>query len=108
ADNTMDVPAEATIWAVAPHMHTLGRRALVEVEHTDGSKTCLLDIPDWDFDWQQFYFFDSPRGIPVERGDTVRFSCTWDNTSNREVRWGDGTEDEMCIAYAFVTGGHAN
>jgi hypothetical protein len=108
ATASVDVPGNATIWAVAPHMHLLGRRALIEVEHDNGDTTCLVDIPDWDFDWQQFYFFDSPTGIPLEAGDRVKLSCTWDNDTMTEVRWGDGTEDEMCISYAFVTAGHVD
>lgn len=103
---SVEVPAEATVWAVAPHMHLFGRRALIDVERQSGDDTCLLDIPDWDFNWQQFYFFDSPTGIRLEAGDRVTLSCTWDNDSASTVRWGDGTEDEMCIAYAYVTAGH--
>ncbi len=102
------VPAKATVWAVAPHMHLKGRRALIEVERASGEDTCLLDIPDWDFNWQQFYFFADPRGIRLMPGDRVTFSCTWDNTTSHTVRWGDGTEDEMCIAYAYVTAGHVD
>ncbi len=80
------VPSKATIWALAPHMHLRGQRALVEVEHADGSNTCLLDIPDWDFNWQQFYFFASPTGIPLETGDRVKLSCTW-NVRFQERGW---------------------
>jgi len=106
AAQVMDVPAKATVWAVAPHMHLLGRQIRAEVQHSDGSSTCLVEIPDWDFNWQQFYFFDSPVGIPVEPGDQVSMSCTWDNPLDKSVGWGDGTEDEMCIGYFYVTGGH--
>lgn len=105
---TIEVPGKATVWAVAPHMHLFGRRALIEVERANGDNTCLVDIPDWDFNWQQFYFFDDPAGIRLEPGDRVTLSCTWDNDSSRTVEWGDGTEDEMCIAYAYVTVGHVD
>ena len=47
----MGVPGPSTIWAIAPHMHLKGRRALVEIERANGGNTCVLDIPDWDFNW---------------------------------------------------------
>jgi hypothetical protein len=102
----VDVPADATIWGVAPHMHRLGQRATVQIAHADGSNTCLIDIPEWDFDWQQFYFLSEPRGGVVSKGDKLRFSCTFDNNTSQAVEWGDGTTDEMCISYFYVTSGH--
>jgi Copper type II ascorbate-dependent monooxygenase, C-terminal domain/Copper type II ascorbate-dependent monooxygenase, N-terminal domain len=102
----VEVPATATLWAAAPHMHLMGRQTRVEIERPNGDNTCLVDIPDWDFDWQQFYFLADPKGLPVEAGDTLRFSCTWDNSSSDTVTWGDDTEDEMCITYLYATPGH--
>ncbi|MCA9623216.1 MAG: monooxygenase, partial [Myxococcales bacterium] len=99
----VDVPAAGTLWAAAPHMHLLGRQARVEVERANGDVACLVDIPSWSFDWQQFYFLADPAGLAVAPGDTIRFSCTWDNDTPEAVTWGDGTEDEMCITYLYAT-----
>jgi hypothetical protein len=96
-----DVPVAARLWAAAPHMHRFGRRGLAEIDHADGSHSCAVDIPDWDFDWQQFYFLQQP--IDLAPGDRVRFECTWDNTSDASIHWGEGTGDEMCIGYFYVT-----
>jgi hypothetical protein len=36
----------------------------------------------------------------------IKLACTFDNTTTREVRWGESTEDEMCLLYAgFVAEG---
>ena len=102
ATGSVEAPADGTIWGLAPHMHLLGTRATVTVESSLGSE-CLVDIPQWDFDWQQFYFFADPNGYPVKRGDRVDLTCEWDNPTHNTVRWGDGTGDEMCIAYMYVT-----
>jgi hypothetical protein len=107
AEVSTDVPQRATVWAVAPHMHLLGKRARIEVQRANGDTECLVDIPQWDFNWQQFYFFDSPVGVQLEAGDKVSLTCTWDNTLNKTVGWGDGTEDEMCVSYLYVTAGWA-
>lgn len=96
------------------HMHELGRRQRSEVRHADGSTTCLLDIPDWDFSWQGNYHLAQPATIAP--GDSLWMGCTWDNSAAnqpivdgealpvREVSWGEGTTDEMCLGVFYVTG----
>lgn len=101
SEKRLSVPANGTILAAAPHMHVLGRRAQITIERADGSSECLVDIPDWDFDWQQFYFL--AEGADVGPGDEVSLTCTWDNVLDSTVTWGEGTEDEMCVAYFYVT-----
>lgn len=87
-----------TLWGLAPHMHTLGRSVRVEA---DGQ--CLIYIPRWDFHWQQLYFTSAPTGIPLAAGTVPKLTCVWDNPTAGTVRWGEGTSDEMCINYFYVT-----
>jgi hypothetical protein len=89
-------PQPATLWGLAPHMHTLGRHIRVE---KDGA--CLIDIPAWDFHWQQAYFLKDPLAIAA--GSRVTLTCTWDNPTARTVMWGEGTSDEMCLSYLYLT-----
>jgi hypothetical protein len=83
------------------HMHTLGRTGRLEVEHADGTTSCLLDIRNWDFDWQRDYYLESP--VRVGPGDSVRLRCSWDNPTDEMVQWGDGTGDEMCLGITLMT-----
>lgn len=76
---------------------TLGRK--IRVETTGGQ--CLVEIPSWDFHWQQFYFFKTPISIPA--GQARRMTCTWDNPTSRTVTWGEGTSDELCLNNVYVT-----
>ena len=89
------------IQSASLHMHTLGKSGRLEVEHADGSIDCALDIPRWDFNWQRDYYFRNP--IQVRGGDTVRLECTWDNPTDQDVIWGDGTDDEMCLGVTLLT-----
>jgi hypothetical protein len=93
---SFQMPAAGTIHAVGPHMHTLGRRIRVE---TGG--TCLVDVPEWDFNWQQQYQFVEP--FTFAAGAPVTLTCTWSNPTDRSVRWGEGTSDEMCINFFYIT-----
>jgi len=103
---TAAVPATAVpyrIWGVYPHMHGLGRSMHVSLARglTD---QCIVDVPRYDFNWQQFYFYSSPLIIPPSATDTLTISCTYDTRGAAgTIHWGEGTGDEMCIAGLYVT-----
>ena len=89
-------PASGVLWGVIPHMHTKGRRVTV-----NAGNSCLVDIPSWDFHWQQSYFFSAP--LPLTVGTQLSLSCTWDNPTGTTVVWGEKTTDEMCLNYLYAT-----
>ena len=62
---------------------------------------CLVNVPAWDFNWQQLYQFSQP--LALKPGTRLKLSCTWDNGSDKTVRWGEGTDDEMCLNYFYLT-----
>ncbi|GDX81793.1 hypothetical protein LBMAG42_36040 [Deltaproteobacteria bacterium] len=92
---TLNFGIDVTIHTANLHMHKLGRTGNLTLEHSDGSDDCLLDIQDWDFNWQRTYVFEEPKTI--FDGDTVTVTCTWDNPGEEDVNWGEGTGDEMCL-----------
>lgn len=95
-----------TVYAVAGHMHLLGRAIKVELNPgTPGART-LLDIPQYNFDEQSIRPLATP--VKIKAGDTLRLTCTHDAGLRRRlpelqplppryVVWGDGTSDEMCL-----------
>ena len=100
------------IIGVAPHMHLLGTETRMYLDKSEGGQECIIDIPKWDFDWQQVYRFAPGDEVLWEPGDTLHLECVYNNTmanqpsingeqpaEPRTVRWGDGTLDEMCISY---------
>lgn len=102
------------IVGVSTHMHLLGKQQIATLIHSDGSQECLLDVPDWDFNWQRAYTIDGAEPAVLAPGDTLEVSCIYDNSADnqpvvdgvqlepRDVHWGDGTLDEMCILF-FTT-----
>lgn len=94
-----------TLHGVFPHMHLLGRT--IELTYSppgSSARTCLADIPVWDFHWQQFYFYDS-TGIRLEAGGALDLRCQWHRppAGGRTVYWGEGSDDEMCIVGLYLT-----
>ncbi|MDP2345859.1 MAG: hypothetical protein Q8O67_33275 [Deltaproteobacteria bacterium] len=94
------------VHGVFPHMHTMGQTLRVErrpIGDVDGSDLeCLVDVPRWDFSWQQLAFYDEP--VLLDGADQVDVTCAWD-TSGRTAPtfWGESTTDEMCLVFVYVT-----
>jgi hypothetical protein len=95
-------------------MHLLGSSIKIELNPGTSSERILLDIPRWDFHWQNGYMLEEPVGARV--GDVIRVTCRHDvgkRTSGqpgvpaepRYILWGEGTTDEMCLGLLQVTHG---
>lgn len=93
--------SEVDLWAIFPHMDTLGRRMDVWTTGADWD-ACLVRVPRWDFGWQQFFFYERP--VLLTREQTLHISCGFDTSSRDEpVRFGEGTLDEMCLIVVYAT-----
>ncbi|MES2642172.1 MAG: hypothetical protein V4850_22000 [Myxococcota bacterium] len=99
---TLDVGSDFRVWGLAPHMHETGAN-LVFSATSHGEEVCLVDVPVWDFHWQGLYFYEEPLTLA---GDSeLRLTCVYDTTGRTETTYaGEGTADEMCLVYAYVSG----
>jgi hypothetical protein len=95
------LPVDLRIYTGNLHMHEIGRSAKLSLVHRDGTEECLLSISDWDFEWQQTYRY--AETVELEAGTSIVVECTWDNESDEDVNWGDGTSDEMCLATMLMS-----
>ena len=96
------LPVGVQVVGLYPHAHYLGREMTVAAERPDGSRTVLLHIPDWDFNWQDEYRFSQP--VELEAGTVLSMEYDYDNTAAnprnphvppRRVTYGGKTTDEM-------------
>lgn len=95
--------------AMTPHMHLRGKAFRYEAQYPDGSSEILLDVPEYDFNWQITYELSEPKLLP--RGTRLNCTATYDNSADnpnnpdptRLVTFGEQTWDEMMIGW-FVTG----
>lgn len=110
---TAQLPAlfDLNIISIYPHMHLLGKEIKVEYNRA-GTKIPLIYIDQWDFNWQGYYNYVEPVKVNGSLFDNVRLTCTFDNSENNPrnpnnplipVGWGEGTRDEMCLAFLAVT-----
>jgi hypothetical protein len=109
------VTTAARIEGIAPHMHLLGKSLKVELLRKSGDSECVVDVPEWDFNWQQFYLYREQQALLVLPGDELKLTCVYDNSAANQpvingeqqepgpVQWGEGTLDEMCLNYLLTT-----
>ncbi len=114
---TMDIPAGARAYevrdslrlatdvdvlSVYPHAHYLGDTIQAWADTPTGERVWLLEIPEWDFDWQDEYRFLAP--LPLPAGSTLHMRYTFDNSADNprnpedppvRVTYGPRSVDEM-------------
>jgi len=103
---TWPAPAGKIVRLTA-HMHLLGRGMTIVLNPGTPSAKTLLDVTNYNFDYQRSYNLATP--VTTVRGDTIGVTCTYDPKLRQElpqlrklppryVTWGDGSSDEMCLA----------
>jgi mono/diheme cytochrome c family protein len=109
----LEIPADTLLVSISPHMHFVGRAASAAAVLPDGTTIDLLQIPRWDFAWQDRYTYAEPLYLP--KGTRVRARWIFDNSAAnprnphsppRPVHFGPNTTDEMCELHLFVVPRH--
>jgi Flp pilus assembly protein TadD/mono/diheme cytochrome c family protein len=99
AEDEYTVPVDVDALAVYPHAHYLARTMTAVAHLPDGSVRSLLDIPRWDFHWQDQYRYVRPIALP--RGTTIAMRFVYDNSGrdphhpSQRVVYGPRSSDEM-------------
>ena len=92
---------DAKLVSFLPHMHQRGRSITYTLRYPDGKTETVLDVPEYDFNWQWIYYLDEPKFVPA--GTFLEVQGWWDNTAENpnnpdpsvDVLWGDGSNFEM-------------
>lgn len=108
AGRSIGSPIEVELLHLMPHMHLRGKAFTYELVPPGGRTEVLLDVPAYDFNWQTAYRLEEPLKLPA--GSHIRCVGYFDNSERnlanpdpeRDVYWGDQTDDEMMIGYFDV------
>jgi tetratricopeptide (TPR) repeat protein/mono/diheme cytochrome c family protein len=96
------LPVDAEVHAIQPHAHYRARSVEAWATLPDGSRRSLVQIRDWDFNWQDQYRYASPFWLPA--GTRLDMAFLFDNSDDNprnpdrpaaRVSWGWRTADEM-------------
>ena len=95
-----------TMLNLFPHMHTRGQAFKYEVIGATGKDTTtILDVPNYNFNWQTYYAFKKP--LEIAAGAKLRVTAKYNNSTDnpfnpdpsKTVRFGEQTFEEMMIGY---------
>ena len=103
AERVLEQDEEVMVWM--PHTHVRGSCFRYEAIYPDGKREVLLNVPHYDFSWQNTYVLAEPKLLP--KGTTLRCEACYNNSASnlanpdptQTVRWGEQTWEEMMIGY---------
>ena len=109
AEATERIGEDMLLYALTPHMHFRGRSFRFTARYPDGAEEVLLDVPRYDFNWQNSYQLTEPKLLPAKT--EVLMEAHYDNSAEnlsnpdpaKSVRWGDQTFEEMMIGTMSMT-----
>ncbi|NKB89446.1 MAG: thiol-disulfide isomerase [Acidobacteria bacterium] len=98
-----------TLHALTPHMHLRGSAFRYDLVFPDGTRQELLNVPEYDFNWQLSYFLDEPIELPT--GTRIEATAHFDNSADnpfnpapeQTVRWGDQSWEEMMVGFFDIS-----
>ena len=90
---------------LGPHMHYRGYDANFKLIFPDGREQEILNVPNYQFNWQKVYDFKEPMFLPA--GTEMVYRATFDNSEmnpfnpdpSAEITWGEQTWQEMFFGF---------
>ena len=95
------LPKDVTAVAYTAHMHFRGKSMMTKAIYPDGREEVLLNVPNYDFRWQETYFLKEQFLLP--KGTRIMTVAYFDNSKNnpqnpdpsKALRWGEPSDEEM-------------
>ena len=102
---TFKFDRDSVMISLTPHMHLRGKSFEFRLITPDGKEEVLLNVPKYDFGWQENYVLAEPRKVP--KGSKLECTAHYDNSAANPtnpdpkayVLWGDQSWDEMMMGY---------
>lgn len=100
--DSFTLPIDVDAFGVSAHSHYLGKSMKLTATLPGGETKTLLNIPNWDFAWQDGYIFSDMVALP--KGTRLDGEVVWDNSATNPhnpttppvlVTWGEQSRDEM-------------
>jgi hypothetical protein len=107
--DSFELPVDVHAFGAHAHAHYRGKSMRMVAKLPNGEALNLLNIPDWDMDWQEDYRFVEQVFLPA--GTRLEVDVVWDNSAEStknpvippvRVRWGFESLDEMGSIDLFV------
>ena len=109
--HTHTLKQDAEVYGIFPHMHLIGKAVTVTAHLPDGKKCSLIQIDQWEFNWQNYYVYATPVALP--KGTELVMEYVHDNSaanpSNpsqppKRVVYGLQSTNEMAVTMLTTVG----
>lgn len=98
-------PTDSYLTMLGPHMHYRGLEASFKLVYPDGSEEALLNVPNYQFNWQKTYDLVEPKFMPA--GTKLVFNAAFDNSAmnpfnpdpSATISFGEQTWQEMFFGF---------
>ena len=71
---------DVEIVTIRPHAHVRGKSAQYRLTYPDGHEEIVLNVPNYDFNWQLSY----RTSLKIPKGTRMRFEFRYDNSANNK------------------------
>ncbi len=98
------VATDLEVFAILPHMHQSGSHLRFLYTPPGGGEEVEIFDRSYDFDAQEMQTYD-PIAF-LEEGGVITTECTWNNTTDETLTFGESSNDEMCFAGLWALPAH--
>jgi hypothetical protein len=97
----LNVWEDAKVFAITGHTHQHGTN--VEIKHGLDSEDGMTDVYPLDqpFLWDEAPLIQFDPPLSFENGEGFRYRCSWENTSDKNISFGESANQEMCFFWAY-------
>jgi tetratricopeptide (TPR) repeat protein/mono/diheme cytochrome c family protein len=82
-ERSYKLPVDAQLLSIYPHAHYLGKHIQGWATFLDGTKKTLIEIQDWNFNWQDQYSYREPLSLPA--GTEIALRYVYDNSAKNPL-----------------------
>ena len=102
----LDMPEGSELFALTGHTHQYGTNVEIALgdqnnknEAPTAEELIYPGTPTYDWDEPPIVAFDPP--LKFSKGEGFRYRCSWLNTSDKKVGFGESADDEMCFFWGY-------
>ena len=92
--------ANAKFFGITGHTHRFGTDVVVSTAPSaSGPNSSVYDVPGWSWSEPKTVYYDPPFTLPS--GGGFNFTCSYANTSDASVGFGESATQEMCFFWTY-------
>ncbi|MCC6621731.1 MAG: hypothetical protein IT385_10780 [Deltaproteobacteria bacterium] len=97
----LDAPNGAKVFGITGHTHQYGTNVETRVAQGSGATGTQIYPGSEPFDWAEAPLVTYDPPIEIGTGTGFKIRCSWNNTTNGNLYFGESANQEMCFIWAY-------